>query len=231
MALPRTRLRASHQRHASFDFHDALPALDVNRHLIRCQLSSNCQPVFCRHPSMRKSREETARTRARIVAAAGQEFRRSGIAATGLAGLRNAAGLTHGGFYKHFSSKDELVAQACGDAINGVLDALVERAPRSRLNNGCAPSWRPICRPRIATCPRTARAAGGPGSELGRAGQQPRARPPPGDSNPWRTSSCSTCRRLAPARARARTIVAAAGRRRGHGARHQRSRTVRPDAG
>lgn len=79
---------------------------------------------------MRKSREETARTRERIVAAAGQEFRRNGIAATGLAGLMNAAGLTHGGFYKHFSSKDELVAEACANSINGVMDALVERVSR-----------------------------------------------------------------------------------------------------
>jgi TetR/AcrR family transcriptional repressor of nem operon len=81
---------------------------------------------------MRKSREETARTRERIVMAAGQEFRRHGIAATGLAGVMSAAGLTHGGFYKHFTSKDELVAEACGESINCVLDALVERVAQER---------------------------------------------------------------------------------------------------
>jgi TetR/AcrR family transcriptional repressor of nem operon len=48
---------------------------------------------------MRKSREEAARTRKRIVSAAAAEFRESGVVATGLADLMKAAGLTHGGFY------------------------------------------------------------------------------------------------------------------------------------
>src|ERR1700754_5003914 len=98
---------------------------------IDIQLDVGYHPIvnyFFRTPAMRKSREETARTRERIIAAAGQEFRRNGIAATGLAGLMSAAGLTHGGFYKHFSSKDELVAEACGESINRVVDALAERA-------------------------------------------------------------------------------------------------------
>ena len=47
---------------------------------------------------MRKSREEAAETRKRIVQAAAREFREKGIVATGLADLMKAAGLTHGGF-------------------------------------------------------------------------------------------------------------------------------------
>ena len=62
---------------------------------------------------MRKSRWEAARTRKRIIEAAAKEFRRNGIARTGLADLMAAAGLTHGGFYRHFESKDQLVAEAC----------------------------------------------------------------------------------------------------------------------
>ncbi len=62
---------------------------------------------------MRKSREEAAQTRRRIVEAASCEFRKNGIVATGLNDLMKAAGLTHGGFYKHFESKDQLVAEAC----------------------------------------------------------------------------------------------------------------------
>ncbi len=61
---------------------------------------------------MRKSREAAAETRKRIVRAAAREFREQGIVATGLADLMKAAGLTHGGFYKHFASKDQLVAAA-----------------------------------------------------------------------------------------------------------------------
>lgn len=66
---------------------------------------------------MRKSREDAAETRKRIVKAAASEFRAKGIVATGLADLMKAAGLTHGGFYKHFESKDQLVAEACADAL------------------------------------------------------------------------------------------------------------------
>ena len=51
---------------------------------------------------MKKSKLETAETRRRIVKAAAAEFRRNGIHATGLCELMAAAGLTHGGFYRHF---------------------------------------------------------------------------------------------------------------------------------
>src|SRR5258707_8058527 len=63
---------------------------------------------------MRKSRKEAAETRERIVKMAAREFNESGIQATGLAEIMAAAGLTHGGFYKHFSSKDQLVGE-CGE--------------------------------------------------------------------------------------------------------------------
>jgi TetR/AcrR family transcriptional regulator, transcriptional repressor for nem operon len=69
---------------------------------------------------MRKSREEAARTRERIIEAAADEFRRNGIETTGLAELMAAAGLTHGGFYKHFNSKDQLVAEASEYAIDSL---------------------------------------------------------------------------------------------------------------
>lgn len=61
---------------------------------------------------MRKSKLETAQTRQRIVETAATEFRRSGINGIGIADLMSAAGLTHGGFYRHFESKDQLVAEA-----------------------------------------------------------------------------------------------------------------------
>src|SRR5258707_12774360 len=62
--------------------------------------------------TMRKSKQETALTRERIVTAAASEFRQHGIVATGLADLMSPAGLTHGGFYRHFDSKDQLGAEA-----------------------------------------------------------------------------------------------------------------------
>jgi TetR/AcrR family transcriptional regulator, transcriptional repressor for nem operon len=61
---------------------------------------------------VRKSKAEAAETRQRIVRAAADEFREKGIAEAGLAELMAAAGLTHGGFYRHFESKNQLVAEA-----------------------------------------------------------------------------------------------------------------------
>src|SRR5258707_2552504 len=66
---------------------------------------------------MRRSREETAETRRNIVKAAGIRFRQNGICETGLADLMGSAGLTHGGFYRHFDSKDRLVSQASSEAF------------------------------------------------------------------------------------------------------------------
>ncbi|MBV6821945.1 TetR/AcrR family transcriptional regulator [Pseudomonas sp. PD9R] len=83
---------------------------------------------------MRKSRQETTETRKRIVEAASVEFRKNGIDGTGLAGLMAAAGLTHGGFYRHFESKDQVVAQACGAAIDVLVSELEEIADEGGFN-------------------------------------------------------------------------------------------------
>jgi len=76
---------------------------------------------------MRKSKAETAKTRQRIVAVASESIRNRGIEATGVAEIMAAAGLTHGGFYRHFGSKEELVREAIAlsrkDFVAGTLAA------------------------------------------------------------------------------------------------------------
>jgi TetR/AcrR family transcriptional repressor of nem operon len=74
---------------------------------------------------MRKSKRETAETRERIVKTAAAEFRKNGINKTGLSELMAAAGLTHGGFYRHFGSKDQLVAEACAAAVEPELESFL----------------------------------------------------------------------------------------------------------
>jgi TetR/AcrR family transcriptional repressor of nem operon len=69
---------------------------------------------------MRKSREETAQTRQRIVEAGAIEFRRNGITDTGLADVMAAVGLTHGGFYRHFDSKDALIKECLTNALDSL---------------------------------------------------------------------------------------------------------------
>jgi TetR/AcrR family transcriptional regulator, transcriptional repressor for nem operon len=61
---------------------------------------------------MRVSREKAAENRERIIEAAGALFRAKGFGGIGVADIMKAADLTHGGFYGHFDSKDELIAQA-----------------------------------------------------------------------------------------------------------------------
>jgi TetR/AcrR family transcriptional regulator, transcriptional repressor for nem operon len=61
-------------------------------------------------------KEHKPETREHIVRAAAAAFRESGVADVGVAEIMRRAGLTHGGFYGHFSSKDELVAAAVGYA-------------------------------------------------------------------------------------------------------------------
>src|ERR1700676_2473596 len=66
---------------------------------------------------MRRSKTEKAKTHKRIVAIASRRFREEGLAGIGIADLMKEAGLTVGGFYKHFNSRDALVAEAVGDAL------------------------------------------------------------------------------------------------------------------
>jgi TetR/AcrR family transcriptional repressor of nem operon len=61
---------------------------------------------------MKVSRERAAENRERIIDAAGALFRANGFAGIGVADIMKAAELTHGGFYGHFASKDDLAAQA-----------------------------------------------------------------------------------------------------------------------
>jgi TetR/AcrR family transcriptional repressor of nem operon len=61
---------------------------------------------------MRYDPEHRQRTREKVVRAAAVAIRKHGPDRIGVAGLMAKAGLTHGGFYAHFKSKDELVAEA-----------------------------------------------------------------------------------------------------------------------
>jgi TetR/AcrR family transcriptional repressor of nem operon len=80
---------------------------------------------------MKVSREEAARNRERIVDAASKLFRERGFDGIGVSDLMKSVGLTHGGFYGHFSSKEDLVARACDRALAHSLEAWAKRAARS----------------------------------------------------------------------------------------------------
>ncbi|AFK52449.1 TetR/AcrR family transcriptional regulator [Tistrella mobilis] len=73
---------------------------------------------------MKVTREQAAANRAAIVKAAGRLFRERGFDGVGVAEIMKAAGLTHGGFYGHFASKDALAAEACGKAFGDTIERL-----------------------------------------------------------------------------------------------------------
>jgi TetR/AcrR family transcriptional regulator, transcriptional repressor for nem operon len=75
-------------------------------------------------------------TRQRIVEVASRRLRKDGIGATGIAGLMADAGLTHGGFYAHFSSKDDLVRSAIHLALQETRDRLAAAARNAHETQG-----------------------------------------------------------------------------------------------
>ena len=81
---------------------------------------------------MKVSREQAAENRERIVQVAAKLFRERGFDGIGVADLMKAAGLTHGGFYGHFASKEELAAEASGHALEELAQywsAVIAKAP------------------------------------------------------------------------------------------------------
>ena len=83
---------------------------------------------------MRYSRQHKDETHNRLLKKAAEEFRRNGVQSTGIAPLMGRLGLTHGGFYAHFDSKNELIAEATGpmfeDGLSRRMLAAAEAAPK-----------------------------------------------------------------------------------------------------
>jgi TetR/AcrR family transcriptional repressor of nem operon len=67
--------------------------------------------------AMKVSREQVALNRERIIETAARLFREKGYDGIGVADLMKSAGLTHGGFYGHFDSKEDLLAEAATHAL------------------------------------------------------------------------------------------------------------------
>src|SRR5579883_1237483 len=97
-------------------------------------------------------------THDRIVTAAARAIRRSGYNGTGVADIMKEAGLTHGGFYAHFSSRDAMLAEAADragresvaameriaagspprQALHAMVRAYVSKEHVSAIEAGCA---------------------------------------------------------------------------------------------
>ncbi len=123
---------------------------------------------------MGHSRAQKAKTHKRIVSIASKKFREEGLAGVGIAELMKEAGLTVGGFYKHFDSRDDLVAEAVSSAFGGwkrrvdaakagsppvsyekLIDEYLNEAHRDNPGTGCAFS---VLAPEIARSDKRTRA-------------------------------------------------------------------------
>ena len=109
---------------------------------------------------MRYEKGHKEQTRKRVVEVAAAQFRAKGIEGTGVAGLMADAGLTHGGFYAHFKSKDDLVREALAtsharnrekwiaaikaardrheDGLEALVRSYLQTAHRDRPQAGCS---------------------------------------------------------------------------------------------
>ena len=106
---------------------------------------------------MRVSKVKAAQNRERILASAARLFREQGISATGVDAITEDAGLTHGGLYSQFGSKEAIAAEAIQFALTrskrvwqrtlernpgmralpAIVDGYLSRAHRDAPGNGC----------------------------------------------------------------------------------------------
>lgn len=81
---------------------------------------------------MRYHPEHKAETHQKIVKDASRRVRAEGLTGAAVSSVMRDTGLTHGGFYKHFESKDQLVMESLSEAFGEMADRLTQAGERSR---------------------------------------------------------------------------------------------------
>lgn len=87
---------------------------------------------------MRYDAEHKSTVHRKIVKGAARQLRKSGLNGPAVTTLMKTSGLTHGGFYKHFSSRDDLVIEAVEESFRELTKELVESAKTS----GSQSAWK-----------------------------------------------------------------------------------------
>ena len=91
---------------------------------------------------MRYEASHKAATHRRIVRNASRQLRAKGLNGPAVAALMKASGLTHGGFYKHFDSREELAVEAIEESLQELRDRLVASAESAKTGEG----WKAMVR-------------------------------------------------------------------------------------
>ena len=91
---------------------------------------------------MRYEPDHKARIHRRIVRNASRQLRAKGLNGPAVSTLMKAAGLTHGGFYRHFGSRDDLVVEAVEESLQELRDRLISAAKQAEPGEG----WKAMVR-------------------------------------------------------------------------------------
>jgi len=81
---------------------------------------------------MRYRPEHKREIHQKIVKDASRRVRTEGITGAAVSSVMRDAGLTHGGFYKHFGSKNELLTESVSEAFREIADRLAQAAEKSK---------------------------------------------------------------------------------------------------
>lgn len=84
---------------------------------------------------MKVSKAQAAENREGILDAAARLYRERGLTGVGVADITRDAGLTHGGLYRHFQSKDALVREACARAFDWSIAPLDGHTPNANVED------------------------------------------------------------------------------------------------
>ena len=84
---------------------------------------------------MKVSKAQAAENRQGILDAAARLYRERGLTGVGVADITRDAGLTHGGLYRHFASKDVLVQEACTKAFDWSIPVLDGERPHATVSD------------------------------------------------------------------------------------------------
>lgn len=121
---------------------------------------------------MRYGPEHKAATHQKIVRDASRRVRAEGLNGAAVAAVMRDTGLTHGGFYKHFESKDDLLLESLREGFREIIDTLVHAAEQSPPGEAWKAIVKTYLRPEMCAHPEHGCPLAALGPELARVDKQ-----------------------------------------------------------
>lgn len=124
---------------------------------------------------MRYRPEHKVETHRKIVKDASRRVRAEGLNGAAVAAVMRDTGLTHGGFYKHFGSKDELIVESLREAFREIINTLVRAADQAPPGEGWKAIVKTYLRPEMCEHPERGCPLPALGPELARVDKKMKA--------------------------------------------------------